>query len=799
MSAKPLLALIIFLLSFTVVVADMQILTYPTTSDFTVSGNYGDISLCQCSSSVDQFIVTNDGAYSSKYSVDLSGSEYASLVGSGFELFPGQSHPVIITYSVPCGTDVSDELSLRITDIFGHEQTITKRLTGVDCPNLQATLMTMAGDSVKPCEAVDYAVGIENTGVYTETYEVSFGGKYSGYFVRNGTLSVVVPAGQKAIVENSLTLDCSMSGEFTIPFHVEAVDSGYEADLEHKLLVDPDYGFSAEVTAQDDYCALDDSTIPLMISNDGAVENTYDVRVLSGNDVFSIAEGDLTIAPSQSGVVEVSFSPDTVGNRTLNISITSKLGDDVKFISVPLKVVSCYGLDLKIEQQQDIWTCSGIKQIPFSLYNLGSKPVVVNLSVTGSDIVSVVDSVKLDAFEFRPMNFTIDAPADASLRDNVVLLASIDGKPVSAQDAIGVRTFSDEDCYRVKLVEDHVKLLYGTENAYFDVVHKGLEGALYEVTYEGDPWLSVSEDSRYLEISPGQEDVKVKLNTYQVPENVSKNHYEGVITLIAYTGDKSIDYEFPVLVTMHDRALYLRAYDYFSRNPCHFATVALVVIMIVLLFALAFIRRKYERNPGLLGLLLLLWVVAVVASFLVYGLPAHLYDEVPVSHDSMTIIMQEDSVYTLNLSDYFIDPDGDELTYTIDPIDNVKVRIDGPIASFIPEKDWYGSRRFRINAYDGRSGATPSPTLSLEVVDKYDYTPWTLYQKYCLVFNLFLLLLVALLVYSVAARRTKVPPAPKVGVGSGRRRASARRKVAKKRAGSKKKVSKKKNAKRSKD
>jgi len=110
----------------------------------------------------------------------------------------------------------------------------------------------------------------------------------------------------------------------------------------------------------------------------------------------------------------------------------------------------------------------------------------------------------------------------------------------------------------------------------------------------------------------------------------------------------------------------------------------------------------------------------------------------------------------LNLSEYFVDPDSDFLTFTISDMDNVSVDIRGSVAVFTPDPDWAGSRRFRITAFDGRGGVTRSPRMTLEVVEMPEYTPWLLYERYCLSVNLFLLFIIVILLSFLAGKTSLV-------------------------------------------
>jgi len=58
-------------------------------------------------------------------------------------------------------------------------------------------------------------------------------------------------------------------------------------------------------------------------------------------------------------------------------------------------------------------------------------------------------------------------------------------------------------------------------------------------------------------------------------------------------------------------------------------------------------------------------------------------------------------VYLINLSEYFVDEDGDELNYSTYKVDNISVEINGSIARIIPDNGFTGKRYMFFRASDG--------------------------------------------------------------------------------------------------
>ena len=84
----------------------------------------------------------------------------------------------------------------------------------------------------------------------------------------------------------------------------------------------------------------------------------------------------------------------------------------------------------------------------------------------------------------------------------------------------------------------------------------------------------------------------------------------------------------------------------------------------------------------------------------------------------------EDTRLKIDLSEYFVDPDGDRLSYVYTPVDNIVITISGDTATLTPEKDWFGEGVTTFTANDGRGGSISSNEVSLFVRDIEEPTFW---------------------------------------------------------------------------
>lgn len=81
--------------------------------------------------------------------------------------------------------------------------------------------------------------------------------------------------------------------------------------------------------------------------------------------------------------------------------------------------------------------------------------------------------------------------------------------------------------------------------------------------------------------------------------------------------------------------------------------------------------------------------------------------------DTITLEIEEDTRYSLDLGDIFTDPDDDELQYHHTLLDHIVISIQGKKIIFDPEENWVGSGNITITAEDGIGSATIWITIDI--------------------------------------------------------------------------------------
>lgn len=353
---KALTLLLLFLLILaSPALADIDIITYPVGDGFSIAPGAGVVELCQCESGADTFVVRNTGQFASQFTVTGVGSEYISISEASFELMPDEAKTVYLFFRAPCDKELDQTVTFQVDDIFQNTYVFEKQFVTDKCQNLEASLIVDVDQPLQPCTPVTYEVAVENTGVFTETYDVSFGGNDFADYFATPFQSLILPPGKMGVASTVLHLPCSMSGNFTIPFLVQAEQNGLFAELEHTLRVNPDYNFTVEMSAPAQLCREDWDELAVLIRNDAPFNNTYDLSV-SGPDFFLLESENISLGAGEEGVVQLFAQPTNkkVGEYDFTLTVTDRTAGWSQSIVNNISLLDCFGVSINIDLQEDV-------------------------------------------------------------------------------------------------------------------------------------------------------------------------------------------------------------------------------------------------------------------------------------------------------------------------------------------------------------------------------------------------------------------------------------------------------------
>jgi len=140
------------------------------------------------------------------------------------------------------------------------------------------------------------------------------------------------------------------------------------------------------------------------------------------------------------------------------------------------------------------------------------------------------------------------------------------------------------------------------------------------------------------------------------------------------------------------------------------------------------VERKQGIAPGwgFLALAIVLLALILGGAWYLATLGLQGTEQVPPTTEGIPPqTWPEDTRHTVDLGQYFNDPDGDPLHYSYTPVPNIVITISGDVATLTPEQDWTGTRTVVFTADDRKGGKVSSNEVTLTVIEAPEPTFWT--------------------------------------------------------------------------
>jgi len=237
------------------------------------------------------------------------------------------------------------------------------------------------------------------------------------------------------------------------------------------------------------------------------------------------------------------------------------------------------------------------------------------------------------------------------------------------------------------------------------------------------------------------------------------------LSLLSDDGQTAIDYQKQFWVVLKDKNFiakaieYIRSFNYSRIGWCGLVSLILAGISGILLIIVAYMRFKPElkmkrikascmKKIRILNIALILLLILSILALILIGNPNtdRFYEQPTVDKTGMLHEWKQNAVYTLNLEQYFNDPDMDVLSYTASQPYHIDVKIEGNTAILRPEHNWAGEEQIVFTANDDKGGVADSPVMTLKVLKKQPVGVMGYWNVYCKHINIVLFIVIILLV-----------------------------------------------------
>lgn len=270
---------------------------------------FGDLTVnaVPCGSAVRNVTIQNTKDVQSTYTLSVGGdaSDYVTFSAISFTLQPQQSIVINTFYNIPCNI----KPGTYSTDLFFSDEEVEKQLTQdliIAVPdNLNLTL-SQTSAVIAPCETAGYTLSLHNPLNFTEIYNLQASG-HPNVHVSEKT-AVLQGNERKDIMVSVTPEDCTQSGTFPLTVSIDADKSSQHKEIALELIIKAtDIPVIAEgiTKIRTDY---EDSTADINIENTGDRITQYTMSA-EGISWAGISPSTASLNPGQTKTLALRLQP----------------------------------------------------------------------------------------------------------------------------------------------------------------------------------------------------------------------------------------------------------------------------------------------------------------------------------------------------------------------------------------------------------------------------------------------------------------------------------------------------------
>ncbi|MFH1506045.1 MAG: hypothetical protein ABIE94_03570 [archaeon] len=754
-SMRAIVTFILFISLIAIVSASIDVQYYSTASDFTVTSGLAELSVCQCAAYTDTITVINTAVSDTKFQV-TSDLNFIKVVDPIFNLDKGDSKTVRLDIMVPCSAKGSYTANILVENVLGKQKTLTKTFQIGKCQNLQVDFFAPnVTGGVEPCPVLDFNLLVSNPGVFTDLYRISMS-RFGNDTLISDDQFFLQPQ-QAMNVSLKTILPCGLYGSQDIVFNVEANNNKLKVSIPFNVDILQNYNYSTFTIAEPNFCHEDGAqSFQVYFKNEVKAPNNYSLSLVGAPSFVSLEQDFLELGPMEEKIILVNVDAleRFEGEYDFVLHSESGIGNTYNDLDVYLRVWPCYNSKIDLPVKVDK-VCEGHYEYDVVVRNDGRFEDFYTVTLEGPDFASLdpTEPFVLEREGSNTVKLLVDAPDIDSANEMTLTATASNGRSVST--TFYLETLNLKSCYEVALEKDKFVVYKGIDSIFVPVKSNGLMAGNYAVLFDNQNASWITMEDIFFDVEAGQ---STELTILVEPEGKEFAEYTVGFDIVKGLEDQDLVYEGEIIIKNTDKPLSLKLTHYLLRNPCILAMAILLLAFIVFLIILVVTKEKPGRKRVgrvWVPLIILAVIYILVFAFIMYktGPLDSIYPAVEPSDSKLNLTWAEDSDYKLNLSEYFVDPDADILSYSVSGTDYIGIKIKDNIATMKPADDWYGEEKVIFTAHDTSGAATDSPIMSLTVVDMPEYGFRENVEYYCPYINLIILFFVFVFIYALFYKR----------------------------------------------
>lgn len=670
-------------------------------ADFSVTTNLTTNIVCPSSTIVIEDIVT--AATPGAFTITIGGtaSSFTTTVPSGFWLEQDEQE-VIYSYITPSSKVSPGSYVLEVTIAQGGVVKTQRHTIIVEnCHNAVIKIEPQT-QAICACEQKSFTLTLSNLGNYLENYILSVEGPAKDW-INLSSKEITLGSNKSTTITAYVMTPCNIRGNYEVNFVAKSKSEYAKANAKANIDVVSCYDYS--ISTEKNYysiCEAEKLTIPVKIKNFGTQSNIYKIN-MKGPNWATLDLKQITIEKDKEGTFNIIAQPPykIQGNFTIFLEVMSEYGKVLKKHDVRIDVAKCYDVAVTIEEDKDKMCNALSNTYSVVVRNTGNFQNTYDIVLEAPEWVTISEKrLTLNASKEKSITLDVHPPYDTKEDTYEIKVKAVDAiSKAEASDTLNITTISLEECYRpaVSTKDEIVKVARdGTATVLFIVENKGSNDANYTIEISGTA-------TKFAQINPGTIELKAgkaeTLYLYIAPP-LEQQLDDYTVTVTVRLEDTTILASKTITITVVEAGVttpQLPSPAPIEKEEAKPSIFAQIISWLANLFKA---KPSNETQPKV-----------EITNFTNINITNAITNETtPKKNEPPTLIkkipditIQSGKEETINLADYFSDPNNDALTYVAVKPSNITLTIVGNIVTIEPQQNFIGTRELVFYASDGYS------------------------------------------------------------------------------------------------
>jgi PGF-pre-PGF domain-containing protein len=460
------------------------------------------------------------------------------------------------------------------------------------------------------CSVTADSIVVQNTGDIDSGYFVTFRGEASK-FATVEPLSFVLDAGQSQDIDIYYNIPCDFTGSYDLEVIITTV-LNLQKIVQKEVTIEKPVNILVQSSINtNQILPCNEANYNFKIINNGSFEEVYSFSFPNPFGKYTTVNANkVVLGAGDSFDLTFNVVPpcNIYGEHTIPLIIKTEKTNLVAKTSAYLSIEQAYDFDFDLgenypyvknseltfvdTESSSIYSlCSNAKQVlPFKIKNNADIPNNYAINLDGPEWVDLLnDKLTLDVGSEGFSGVYVNTN---DIYGNYNIIISVLSELGAIQKTENL-TLSVDNCYEPNILtldgKKSIVLDYNPVKVPFVIGNKGSKVATYELSLEGEPWLSI--EPSLLVVNSGEFGEMYIVS--QPSDLVSRGKYK--FNIISQVNSDGVVYRDSLKLSLVNMNFFDRVYYGFIL-PYLMYIILLIVLLLILLLLLLFLLKKYKKN-----------------------------------------------------------------------------------------------------------------------------------------------------------------------------------------------------------